>query len=112
MASLCDALLDRITPEKRKCGDSDQILSNKRVRAAVNCVKWKPIVAAGSTDARVFCVRVDRGNVKLPIPLWPQYEVLWRDVEFGDNRWIIVSTYEGWLMQMLNTISPKDVRRC
>ena len=37
--------------------------------------------------------------------------MLWRDVEFGDNRWIIVSTYEGWLMQMLNTISPKDVRR-
>ena len=59
---------------------------------------------------RVPCVFVRNGAQQVPVPLWCQYTGLWRDLDFGDSRWIIVSNYESWVMGLVDAVTNKSVR--
>ena len=56
------------------------------------------------------CVFVSNGSQQVPVPLWCQYTATWRDVDFGDSRWIIVSNYESWIMGLVDAVTNKRVR--
>ena len=58
----------------------------------------------------VPCVFVSNGAQQVPVPLWCQYTATWRDVDFGDSRWIIVSNYESWIMGLVDAVTNKRVR--
>jgi len=46
----------------------------------------------------------------VPVPLWNQYKASWRDADFADSNWIIVSNYERWVMQAVDAVTCRSVR--
>ena len=64
-------------------------------------------VMSNSND--VLCVGVKRPKSIVPVPLWSQYTAVWKTAEL-DDKWIIVSNYERWVMQLVDAVTTKSVR--
>ena len=108
---------------KRPAGPKQQGLTtskaatNKRIR--VN--RWRQdgkkkhfsleAVKGISKSEDVRCIFVEHANSMVPVPLWSQYIASWRDADFGDSKWIVVSNYERWVMQVVDTVTSKSVRQ-
>ena len=43
------------------------------------------------------------------VPLWDQYTVVARNLSIA-GKWIVVSNYEQWVMQLIDAVTPKCVR--
>jgi len=67
------------------------------------------------SDSQVSCLWIPSGNSHVPVPLWNQYNVCWKGVDFKnespDYTWIVVSNYERWFMQLVDVTTPKSVRQ-
>jgi len=100
------------TSRKRPAAPGDQ--PPKQKRAARNMLTLTQVEQGEAED--LTCVFVERdttkdpGTTKVPVPLWNQYRASWRDADFGNAKWIIVSSYERWVMQMVDAVTTKAVR--
>ena len=45
----------------------------------------------------------------MAVPLWDQYTVVARNLSIA-GKWIVVSNYEQWVMQLIDAVTPKCVR--
>ena len=60
----------------------------------------------------VVCVFVPRTkSSEDAIPLWPQYTATWRNSDFDNTKWLILSNYEKWVMRIVDGVSNKSVRQ-
>ena len=56
------------------------------------------------------CSLNKNGKDQVSVPLWCQYDATWRDVNFAGAKWVIVSNYESWVMDLVDAITNKSVR--
>ena len=63
------------------------------------------------TAEYVRCIFIRGEKSDVPVPLWKQYTVSWKGADLQQSKWIVVSNYEPWLMQMINAVTNKCVRR-
>lgn len=94
---------------KRKVANTPKPEPTKRPRLSQNSLSLKPVNMIDAED--VMCVFVDRGECTVPVPLWHQYMVSWRDADFADSKWIVVSNYERWVMQVVDAVTCRSVRQ-
>ena len=101
------------TPEKVKgsfkrpsCLAPEPPGKTKRILNPMNSLKLTSIKFCDG-DA-VTCAFV--GDQPVPVPLWGQYSASWRGFDFGGARWVLVSNYECWVMNLVNAITNKSVR--
>lgn len=70
----------------------------------------------GNDLVHVPCVFVDHdhgkkgGILRVPIPLWNQYTVVWGAYDFGTCPWIVVGTQEMWMKRLVDMVQKKPVR--
>ena len=72
-------------------------------------LKLTKIVMANCDDVELRCVGVQRGKHIVPVPLWNQYTVSWKTTAVA-GKWIVVSNYERWVMQLVDALTSKCVR--
>jgi hypothetical protein len=57
------------------------------------------------------CIFVKTGKHNVPVPLWSQYTATWKGVEDKRATWIVVSSWEWWLMRVIDAVTAKSVRQ-
>ena len=57
------------------------------------------------------CALVPSGKTVVLVPLWSQYIVDCKEPGMELCKWIVVSNYERWVMQLVNLITRKSVRQ-
>jgi len=74
--------------------------------------KWSmELKVVEEVDVReVTCVFIRSDKDTTPVPLWPQYNVRWKDADFQNSTWIVVGNYEPWVMQLFDALTNKSVR--
>ena len=90
----------KAAPPKRK---SRKMNPNHRLRTI-------PIEEKNGSNIRCIFVPRSKGQQEA-VPLWPQYKVQWKDADFKDDTWLVLSNYERWVMLIVNAITNKSVRQ-
>ena len=72
-------------------------------------MKFKEILEVD--DNLVHCVQHASCRHHLPVPLWRQYRVSWRETDLKDAKWILVSSQEPWVKGLVNSVTSKPVRK-
>ena len=73
-------------------------------------LKLTKIVMANCDDVELRCIGVQRSKTQIvPVPLWNQYTVSWKTIAVA-GKWIVVSNYERWVMQLVDALTSKSVR--
>ena len=58
----------------------------------------------------IACVVVKKWRGPVAVPLWGQYRAAWRDVNFENKNWIVVSPCEFWIMMLVDAVTKKNCR--
>ena len=81
----------------------------KRKHDATKSLRLEPIDYANGAEVPCIFVKSVKKTL-VPVPLWCQYRAIWRDFDFDDAKWIQVSNYEFWVMELVDAITNKSVR--
>ena len=80
-----------------------------------NDVVIKLLAVEMTGNDAVKCVFVANESAKkkyiMPVPLWSQYEVAWKNFDFKKHRWIVVGNWERWVMQIVDVVTNGSVRQ-
>ena len=94
---------------KRVSSHVDHLGEEKRAQSRRNPFQLKALHEV--EGGLVACAMIPSGKTFVPVPLWSQYIVDSSDPEMRRSKWIVVSNYERWLMQLVNLITNKSVRQ-
>ena len=72
-------------------------------KKALNIMAWEKVEG----DV-VTCALVPSGKTVVLVPLWGQYTVDCKELGMPNCKWIVVSNYERWVMQLVNLITNKS----
>ena len=106
--ALVDTTVHKALRTKRTSSHSDIPCVTKRKCTVKHSLRLTPKKLADGDD--VTCVLVQNGRRQVPVPLWSQYNVNWKDLDFQNSSWIVVSNYEHWFMQLVDAVTNKSVR--
>ena len=81
--------------QKRKVVDPASIVDLKQVDMNVG---------------NLTCIFVKKAKTTNPVPLWPQYMVNWRKLDFKCQQFIVLGTQERWMKDLVDQVTTKRVR--
>jgi len=88
-------------------------VNQRRKLDVKSLMKVIPVSASAAEVTNVPSVFVAQGGIgkpQLPIPMWPQYTVVWGAFHFGDAKFLSVGSDEHWLVRLIDELSSVKVR--
>ena len=67
-------------------------------------IKMKKVNQTNGADVKCVFLHGKKGtDEQLAIPLLPQFAAQWRDADFGQRSWLVVSTQSRWMQLLIKT---------